>query len=839
VNKKHSTTIAVDKELCFSKYESFLGKTITGRMIMQEKKQIHVQVEDKVAKLVSMNFNLVGGNSDYEVVFGFDGDWDNYPLKTALFVFGQDTREVVFSGNVCRGVAIENATMCLIGVFADDIVTSTPACISDVRHSIKDAATGSHEPPTEDVYNQIMALINRYIEEAKKAVPSGGKEGQVLKKVSDNDYDMEWADDTKAKEIVDFSIENAKDDSGENIFGVFDFKVTLDDGKVFSQRLDLPFETVQIASVDDYIGNDGKRYLKISFADKNIAPLNVELNEIFNFDDLLKIDVTADVGQTIIVKEVDENGNPTKWESADYQPRIAWSEEGGGKVVFIPEQTVTNNMWENLQGSLVEGDVYAVEVNGVVYKCECRSYDGMLYLGNGSLSGDTASENNNEPFCLEWFSGATGGMFYSDGTLEAPVGIKVTDWQDTIYHKIPKEYLPEISWNELTDKPFIEGAGEPLFTHTATFSSDAAAKNGVLVVGAQVTAILDTVYWLEVNGELLKCHWERVSFSSILYDENGNKWVSYGLAGVYVFAPTAGTYTFTLYAPTEELMIDPRRLPPNVAEKSDIPKSANIDVTAEVGQTIIVKEVDAEGKPTEWEAADYQSRIAWSKAGLVQVSSLPAYISNLQSDYGFYVFVLDFNENVESLPLTSVYSIVYDGVEYTNLATVELGGYHFFGNLYFLNALYGTSFANTGEPFLLTGDTTGMMMVTLDTEATRHALQIYIEGTYYHPIDIHYLPQIPTIDLTKYYTSIDPNDAFGVTISGENYYEEVYRILRTNDTVKVCYLIDNNSGQVVSGVLHPIRIAGGNNIYATTGNSNCGVDLRIDARDDFATIHII
>lgn len=32
--------------------------------------------------------------------------------------------------------------------------------------------------------------------------------------------------------------------------------------------------------------------------------------------------------------------------------------------------------------------------------------------------------------------------------------------------------------------------------------------------------------------------------------------------------------------------------------------SANIDVTAQVGQTIIVKEVDASGKPTKWEAAD-------------------------------------------------------------------------------------------------------------------------------------------------------------------------------------------------------------------------------------------
>lgn len=32
---------------------------------------------------------------------------------------------------------------------------------------------------------------------------------------------------------------------------------------------------------------------------------------------------------------------------------------------------------------------------------------------------------------------------------------------------------------------------------------------------------------------------------------------------------------------------------------------ASIDVTAQVGQTIVVKEVDANGKPTEWEAVDF------------------------------------------------------------------------------------------------------------------------------------------------------------------------------------------------------------------------------------------
>lgn len=163
---------------------------------MQEKKQIHIQVKDKIATFVSMNFTLVGGNSDYEVVFDFDSDWGSYPVKTALFVYGNSTKKVVFNGNVCKGEAIENATMCLIGVYADDIATSTPACIANVRQSIRDVASSLPEPPTEDVYNQIMELLNRYINEAS-GLPSGGAKGQVLKKASDTDFDVIWQDEEK------------------------------------------------------------------------------------------------------------------------------------------------------------------------------------------------------------------------------------------------------------------------------------------------------------------------------------------------------------------------------------------------------------------------------------------------------------------------------------------------------------------------------------------------------------------------------------------------------------------------------------------------------------------
>lgn len=162
---------------------------------MANEKQLNIEVRDKVATLKSKNFNLVGGNNDYDVVFDFDKDWENYTAKTAVFVFGKGKPVYqVFEGNVCEGVAIYDATMCLIGVFAGDISTTTPAMVDCVYRSILDEANGTPEPPAEDVYNQIMELLNRYLN-AIKGAPSGGLKGQVLKKDSDKDYDYSWQDD--------------------------------------------------------------------------------------------------------------------------------------------------------------------------------------------------------------------------------------------------------------------------------------------------------------------------------------------------------------------------------------------------------------------------------------------------------------------------------------------------------------------------------------------------------------------------------------------------------------------------------------------------------------------
>ena len=77
------------------------------------------------------------------------------------------------------------------------------------------------------------------------------------------------------------------------------------------------------------------------------------------------IDVTAEVGQTIIVKEVDENGKPTKWESADYPLTVN---------EIIP-QTTFNATFDNY--------------------LECYTYHGLSIINKCIIS---CSKNSSAPY---------------------------------------------------------------------------------------------------------------------------------------------------------------------------------------------------------------------------------------------------------------------------------------------------------------------------------------------------------------------------------------------------------------------------------------------------------
>lgn len=156
--------------------------------------------------------------------------------------------------------------------------------------------------------------------------------------------------------------------------------------------------------------------------------------------------------------------------------------------------------------------------------------------------------------------------------------------------------------------------------------------------------------------------------------------------------------------------------------------------------------------------------------------------------YAFQVY-WDCLKMFDVIPET--FSIKYDGTLFENLNTVSIPDVgNFVGNMYYLNSLYGTSFPNTGEPFLANVFKGNLYIMTLDTTATKHFVRV---SAYCKP-----LTTLPTIDLMKYIENI--TDGNEKVLSGDTLAED-YRKLANNDTVllKLCV-----GGDMQAVVVHPI-----------------------------------
>lgn len=124
---------------------------------------INIAVADKIATNMSPGVQIVCGNNDYTMTFSFDEEWKEHPLKTARFVYTRDGKvqytEVVFSGTVAQVPVLSGITAVYVGVYAGELHTTTPARVLCQRSIL--CGGGTHEEPSEDVYNQIIAECNR------------------------------------------------------------------------------------------------------------------------------------------------------------------------------------------------------------------------------------------------------------------------------------------------------------------------------------------------------------------------------------------------------------------------------------------------------------------------------------------------------------------------------------------------------------------------------------------------------------------------------------------------------------------------------------------------------
>ena len=118
---------------------------------------INITVKGKVAS--SNTKAIVNGNSDYTVNWVLDGEWSDFDTKTMRVRHYDGTViDCIFTGCSCSLPIITETCMIEIGLFAGNLITSTPATISCTRCIMDDE--GPVKDPMPDVYAQIMERLN-------------------------------------------------------------------------------------------------------------------------------------------------------------------------------------------------------------------------------------------------------------------------------------------------------------------------------------------------------------------------------------------------------------------------------------------------------------------------------------------------------------------------------------------------------------------------------------------------------------------------------------------------------------------------------------------------------
>lgn len=247
------------------------------------------------------------------------------------------------------------------------------------------------------------------------------------------------------------------------------------------------------------------------------------------------------------------------------------------------------------------GGLYTVTWNGTAYDCRCvEGEDGGLYLGNPALAGLTGE--NGEPFCIQAFRSGSDKIIsslivYKETEDTQTVTLEILGHKEVTYDKIPEEFLPEGYGGGGGASGEDGGYYTPVVTQPDADTMQVAytpSKTGMPTVAPKSIALPagtdgKTAYQYAQEGGYTGTEEE---FAKKLASES---------SGVHI-GPDA---------PTDEnvnLWIDTDDEPEDVG--------SSLDVTAEVGQTIVVKAVDENGKPTEWEAVDLPKAVPsdWNAA---------------------------------------------------------------------------------------------------------------------------------------------------------------------------------------------------------------------------------
>ena len=86
--------------------------------------ELHIKIRKRIARL-AYGENFVSYNEGYKIIFDFDREWDNIGNKIARFIFGENYIDCPINGNEVEIPLIKNADTLEIGVYSDNLYTTT------------------------------------------------------------------------------------------------------------------------------------------------------------------------------------------------------------------------------------------------------------------------------------------------------------------------------------------------------------------------------------------------------------------------------------------------------------------------------------------------------------------------------------------------------------------------------------------------------------------------------------------------------------------------------------------------------------------------------------------
>ena len=154
-----------------------------------------------------------------------------------------------------------------------------------------------------------------------------------------------------------------------------------------------------------------------------------------------------------------------------------------------------------------------------------------------------------------------------------------------------------------------------------------------------------------------------------------------------------------------------------------------------------LKEYNKQMKETYIEPLDERTKdCPRTKMGWLYVANCTSHTISIPDFGGAYG--MGFSCNVsENQQIPEYVCVTLDGIEYKKLAVSETPIGYVAGNLSKINALAGTSYEDTGEPFVLGIDRPDFcLLATVMTESTTHSVEVYYSNEYVVKLDEKYLP---------------------------------------------------------------------------------------------------